>query len=530
MPTLRFDMRNPQREGFTRQMINGLDIWAYTLPLAQGASQYSPPMTRRVDNSYVNATRLLQLTALNPNQKTKELMVQPTIVMRGGLNNIQGTWVPLERARAIAKKYDIEQDIAPILFDPSQPPKSFVDERCKPMHSSVKRRKTSTGVAASPKASAGSSRAGSGSGTSDWRSGATSGRHSEPIARARGNIAGALSAMSAGSSARKQSASGSSSDRQTDSRLGKRKAGAADSAGPSSSTSKDGRPQQVEIASWTARSQGGDSNSQTGWYAGPVNKAGASSSSDLGASSSASGSGAASATTNGTTNENKQGVDATERLRPRPPTLSELRNMLQTNKRRDSSPGMRSTASSSLPRSSLRSTADTAGSSRDHNMSTAGPSSNGQTSSSWSTADAGTYPSFNRAEPSVLNGGPSRAGLNGGPSRAGLNGGPSRTGLSSSSPSLTVHDPTTWDSKYVAAFGRSRGWDEQRVLSKLREGDIDGTLLLSLDFNDQSVFVLNQCGIKVPGDQIRIIQAAEFLREYYPTGPDHRLFGQASHP
>ncbi|KAE8192809.1 hypothetical protein A4X06_0g6169 [Tilletia controversa] len=506
MPAVRFDMTYPQREGFTRQIIKDIDIWAYTMPLPEGESQYGPPMTRRVDNDYVNATRLLQLTRLNPSQRARELAVQPTIIIRGGLNNIQGTWVPLERAKELAKRYEIEQILEPILFDPDQAPKDFVDERQHPQHTAPKRKLPATPTTpATPAtdAAAPTPRVASTPAPSGRRTGPTAGRSSEPGARAKGKAAVAAAAQALASSTAK-SAPSSPAARQSDTKLGKRKFGAMDSTGPSPFPAPaDGRPQQVEIASWTARSQGGDSGPQATWL----------SRSGSGSVPSGSSNGDASiAKTAAIGTDLKQGLDAAERLRPRSPTLSQLQSMLQSNKRRESSPGLRSTAASNSARSSLRGTADTAGLPRENDRSTAGPSSafpKTGSSSSWS-ADIGSYSTFSGSNPSVLNGGPSH---------------PSHS--SSSSSTLSVHDPTTWDSKYVAAFGRSRGWNEQRVLSKLRDSDIDGTLLLSLDLNQQSVFVLDRCGITVPGDQMRIIQAAQFLREIYPTGPEHRLFGQA---
>ncbi|KAK0539502.1 Transcription factor mbp1 [Tilletia horrida] len=546
MPALRFDMTYPQREGFTRQLIKGIDIWAYTLPLAPGEDTYKAPMARRADNNHINATRLLQLSALNPSQRARELNVRPHIVIRGGLNNIQGTWVPLERAIELARKYKIDHLVAPILFDPEKPPTEFVDERHKGTTAD------SLPVGAVFKNGAGPSSAGaSGSGQSGRHSapgratGATSSGPSVAQIAAAGAAAAAaklgrssmgnLLASSSGSSSSSGGGGGggggTAAGSGTDSRLGKRKFGTDDAAaaaasGTSGSSSSpalfpDNRHQHVEIASWTSRSHGSDvsappsswlSSAQTsGSGSGSGSGAGASGSGGPGAGASNTAEGSSSsmsiAKSAGSSADHKQGLDSAERLRPRSPTLSELRSMLQTNtnKRRATSPGLRSAAVTNAARSSVRAGLD--------GLTPREASMMGLNASAGNGGAAG---------------GPlSLAGSSGSGAGDGHGGPPFSIGLdpalaNGSSHGVSVNDPQTWDSKFVAVFGRTRGWHEQRVLSRLRDGDIDGPLLLSLDFNDRSVFMLNQCGITVPGDQIRIIQAASFLREIYPTGVESR--------
>ncbi|KAL9933954.1 hypothetical protein V8E36_007036 [Tilletia maclaganii] len=535
MPALRFDMLYPQKEGFTLQNIRGLEIWAYTLPLQPGENSFKAPMSRRTDNNYVNATRMLQLTNLNPSQRARELNMRPHLVIRGGLNNVQGTWVPLPRARELATKYGIADLIGPILFDPNSPPKTFTDERDlrtpPPSRSAAKAaaaRKNARLSAPAHSSNVGSSSGGVGGLAANA---ARAGRASVPASMA---LAAAVAASSSNGGA--GGPTGSNSTRLGGSLAGGSSSGGNNAASSSSGggalkrkfgsddTAADGR-HQIEIASWTSRSHGSDSSAPSNWHARPGTLGnalsgigGGSTNNSVTTSTSASGSSSRGILTSdgkspiASSDPKHHGLDVAERLRPRSPTLAELRSMMHTNKRRATSPDLRSAASHNSARLSLR-----GGSGSDGDLANASSSS-----APGASAPEGSSPSSPSSAPaSIL-----ATGKLNGASNIDRGGDASGSASQEVPAALSVHDPATWDSKFVVAFGRSRGWDEQRVLSKLRDGDMDGNLLLSLDFNDQSVFVLNRCGITVPGDQMRVIQAAGFLREIYPTGPEHRLFGQ----
>ncbi|KAK0552205.1 Transcription factor mbp1 [Tilletia horrida] len=73
---------------------------------------------RRVDNDYVNLTQLLALTNLAREDRLLELRIPSRIVSRGGIYQLQGSWVPLEVAQEIANRRQFRHLFWPILLDP----------------------------------------------------------------------------------------------------------------------------------------------------------------------------------------------------------------------------------------------------------------------------------------------------------------------------------------------------------------------------------------------------------------------------
>ncbi|KZT18653.1 apses-domain-containing protein [Neolentinus lepideus HHB14362 ss-1] len=76
-------------------------------------------MRRRTD-SYVNATQILKVAGVDKGRRTKilekEILPGKHEIVQGGYGKYQGTWIPLERGRDIARQYGVAPLLAP-LFD-----------------------------------------------------------------------------------------------------------------------------------------------------------------------------------------------------------------------------------------------------------------------------------------------------------------------------------------------------------------------------------------------------------------------------
>ncbi|EPQ56335.1 apses-domain-containing protein, partial [Gloeophyllum trabeum ATCC 11539] len=76
-------------------------------------------MRRRTD-SYVNATQILKVAGVEKGRRTKilekEILPGKHEIVQGGYGKYQGTWIPLERGRDIARQYGVAPLLAP-LFD-----------------------------------------------------------------------------------------------------------------------------------------------------------------------------------------------------------------------------------------------------------------------------------------------------------------------------------------------------------------------------------------------------------------------------
>ncbi|KAI5791041.1 hypothetical protein FPQ18DRAFT_337569 [Pyronema domesticum] len=79
---------------------------------------------RRRSDSWINATQILKVADFDKPQRTRilEREVQRGVheKVQGGYGKYQGTWVPLDRARAIAEQYNVDTLLSPIFnFRPS---------------------------------------------------------------------------------------------------------------------------------------------------------------------------------------------------------------------------------------------------------------------------------------------------------------------------------------------------------------------------------------------------------------------------
>ncbi|TFK53404.1 apses-domain-containing protein [Heliocybe sulcata] len=76
-------------------------------------------MRRRTD-SYVNATQILKVAGVDKGRRTKilekEILPGKHEIVQGGYGKYQGTWIPLDRGRDIARQYGVAPLLAP-LFD-----------------------------------------------------------------------------------------------------------------------------------------------------------------------------------------------------------------------------------------------------------------------------------------------------------------------------------------------------------------------------------------------------------------------------
>ncbi|KAE8250191.1 hypothetical protein A4X13_0g4910 [Tilletia indica] len=85
--------------------------------------------------------------------------------------------------------------------------------------------------------------------------------------------------------------------------------------------------------------------------------------------------------------------------------------------------------------------------------------------------------------------------------------------LPASAPSsLPAIDPTSWSVKKVTKFGRSKGWSEDKVLCHLRQHKLSGSSMMSLRRDTFSLEVLSQIGIVDINDKLMILAAVEALR------------------
>ncbi|CAO3641690.1 unnamed protein product [Cunninghamella blakesleeana] len=97
---------------------------------------------RRKDNGYVNATQILKVAEFGKAQRTRilEREVQTGIheKIQGGYGKYQGTWIPLERGKELARRYDVFELLSPLLmfqegsYSPPLAPKHTIANSYKP--------------------------------------------------------------------------------------------------------------------------------------------------------------------------------------------------------------------------------------------------------------------------------------------------------------------------------------------------------------------------------------------------------------
>ncbi|KAI8996057.1 transcription regulator HTH, apses-type DNA-binding domain-containing protein, partial [Gaertneriomyces semiglobifer] len=77
------------------------------------------PVMRRVADAYINATQILRAAGLPKPQRTKILERDVTggvhEKVQGGYAGFQGTWIPLDSARMLARAHGVERDMDDLL-------------------------------------------------------------------------------------------------------------------------------------------------------------------------------------------------------------------------------------------------------------------------------------------------------------------------------------------------------------------------------------------------------------------------------
>ncbi|KAJ3154953.1 hypothetical protein HDU86_004472 [Geranomyces michiganensis] len=81
------------------------------------------PVMRRMADGYMNATQILKVAGFTKAKRTKilerEILPGPHEKIQGGYGKYQGTWIPTAISRALAARYNIENQLQPLFdFDP----------------------------------------------------------------------------------------------------------------------------------------------------------------------------------------------------------------------------------------------------------------------------------------------------------------------------------------------------------------------------------------------------------------------------
>ena len=91
---------------------------------------------RRCKDDWVNATQILKCCNFPKAKRTKilEKGVQQGLheKVQGGFGRFQGTWIPLEDARRLAKTYGVTEELAPVLFLDFSDPNLIIPRKEKP--------------------------------------------------------------------------------------------------------------------------------------------------------------------------------------------------------------------------------------------------------------------------------------------------------------------------------------------------------------------------------------------------------------
>lgn len=94
------------------------------------------PIMRRCDDDWVNATQILKLCDFPKAKRTKilEKGVQngQHQKVQGGYGRFQGTWIPLNDARNLAKEYGITSELVPVLYIDVNDPNLIIPKKLKP--------------------------------------------------------------------------------------------------------------------------------------------------------------------------------------------------------------------------------------------------------------------------------------------------------------------------------------------------------------------------------------------------------------
>ncbi|KAJ2963920.1 hypothetical protein NQZ79_g1152 [Umbelopsis isabellina] len=80
---------------------------------------------RRRSDSYLNATQILKVAGIEKGKRTKilerEVLIGEHEKVQGGYGKYQGTWIPFEKGKELAERYDVAQYLIPIFeYDPAE--------------------------------------------------------------------------------------------------------------------------------------------------------------------------------------------------------------------------------------------------------------------------------------------------------------------------------------------------------------------------------------------------------------------------
>ncbi|KTB11800.1 Protein SOK2 [Nakaseomyces glabratus] len=92
--------------------------WEDEHTICHGVNHNGVTVVRRADNDMVNGTKLLNVTGMTRGRRDGILKNEPVRdVVKGGPMTLKGVWIPIDRARAIARQEGIEQWLYPLFID-----------------------------------------------------------------------------------------------------------------------------------------------------------------------------------------------------------------------------------------------------------------------------------------------------------------------------------------------------------------------------------------------------------------------------
>ncbi|KAG7444989.1 apses-domain-containing protein [Guyanagaster necrorhizus] len=104
---------------------------AYSSVLVDECMIKGIPCMRRRDNSWVNATQILKVAGVNKGKRTvvmdRRVLKGQHEIIQGGHGKYQGTWIPLDRGRELARRFHVDKLFTP-LFDYTPKSNPFDDD------------------------------------------------------------------------------------------------------------------------------------------------------------------------------------------------------------------------------------------------------------------------------------------------------------------------------------------------------------------------------------------------------------------
>ncbi|ORX49087.1 apses-domain-containing protein [Hesseltinella vesiculosa] len=102
----------------------------------------SVSVMRRREDDYINATQILKVAEFGKAQRTRilerEVQTGTHEKIQGGYGKYQGTWIPIERAKELARRYDVFELLSPLLLfqaggeSPPLAPKHTIQHHTRP--------------------------------------------------------------------------------------------------------------------------------------------------------------------------------------------------------------------------------------------------------------------------------------------------------------------------------------------------------------------------------------------------------------